>query len=60
MCFYDAWTFNGSGYSGGEFVLGFSYWPDLWARVFLGYLIYDLVAMLAIRCGVDSCRPLPL
>ena len=50
MCFYDALTFEGRGYSGAEFVVGFSYWPDFWARVFLGYLGYDLIAMLAIRC----------
>lgn len=57
MCFYDALTFNGVGYRGGDFVLGFSYWPDFWARVFLGYLVYDLVAMLAIRCASESHKP---
>lgn len=49
MCFYDALTFEGRGYSGADCVLGISYWPDFWARVFLGYLVYDLIAMLAIR-----------
>ena len=50
-CFYDALTYEGRGYRGAEFVLGFSFWPDFCARVFLGYLTYDLIAMLAIKCG---------
>ena len=49
FCFHDALTFNGTGYRGTDFIEGFSYWPDFFARVFLGYLLYDLVIMLAFR-----------
>ncbi len=49
ICFHDALTFNGTGYRGAEFIDGFSYWPDFFARVFLGYLLYDLVIMLVFR-----------
>ena len=49
ICFHDALTFNGTGYRGEDFIDGFSYWPDFFARVFLGYLLYDLVIMLVFR-----------
>ena len=49
MCFHDALTFKGTGYHGADFIEGFSFWPDFFARVFLGYLLYDLVIMLTFR-----------
>ena len=49
LCFHDALTFNGRGYRGIDFVEGFSFWPDFFARIFLGYLLYDLVIMLTFR-----------
>ncbi len=49
MCFHDALTFDGTGYRGAEFIDGFSFWSDFFARVFLGYLLYDLAIMLTFR-----------
>ena len=49
VCLHDALTFHGTGYRGTDFIEGFSFWPDYFARVFLGYLLYDLVIMLAFR-----------
>ena len=51
FCFRDSWTYSRTGN-----IFEYSFYPDFFARIFLGYLIYDL-SNLGIFFKTLRCSP---